>query len=60
MSSTQFPMGNRDYAAPEPEQSGDGKAVAMLDVLIDQLKGRGVVSEAEYAQRRQALLQSQR
>ncbi|MEV6514843.1 type VII secretion protein EccCa [Micromonospora chalcea] len=28
-------------ATPEPEQSGDGKAVAMLDVLIDQLKGRG-------------------
>jgi hypothetical protein len=27
---------------------------------LDQLKGRGVVSEAEYAQRRQALLQSQR
>ena len=28
-------------AAPEPEQPADGKAVAMLDVLIDQLKGRG-------------------
>ncbi|GGO04484.1 type VII secretion protein EccCa [Micromonospora parathelypteridis] len=27
--------------APEPEQPADGKAVAMLDVLIDQLKGRG-------------------
>ncbi len=27
--------------APEPEQQADGKAVAMLDVLIDQLKGRG-------------------
>ncbi|MEU8259220.1 type VII secretion protein EccCa [Micromonospora sp. NPDC048999] len=27
--------------APEPEQSADGKAVAMLDVLIDRLKGRG-------------------
>ncbi|MEV0425437.1 type VII secretion protein EccCa [Micromonospora sp. NPDC050495] len=26
---------------PEPEQSGDGKAVATLDVLIDRLKGRG-------------------
>ena len=26
---------------PEPEQPADGKAVAMLDVLIDQLKGRG-------------------
>ncbi|MEU7399624.1 type VII secretion protein EccCb, partial [Streptomyces albogriseolus] len=28
-------------AVPEPEQPADGKAVAMLDVLIDQLKGRG-------------------
>ncbi|MEU3452343.1 type VII secretion protein EccCa [Micromonospora sp. NPDC006766] len=27
--------------APEPEQAADGKAVAMLDVLIDRLKGRG-------------------
>ncbi|KAB1141345.1 type VII secretion protein EccCa [Micromonospora sp. DT46] len=27
--------------APEPEQPADGKAVAMLDVLIDRLKGRG-------------------
>ncbi|MFE9692590.1 type VII secretion protein EccCa [Micromonospora sp. NPDC005806] len=27
--------------APEPEQGGDGKAVAMLDVLIDRLQGRG-------------------
>ncbi|MFR9775857.1 type VII secretion protein EccCa [Micromonospora sp. MS34] len=27
--------------APEPEQTGDGKAVAMLDVLIDRLKGQG-------------------
>ncbi|MFC0029203.1 type VII secretion protein EccCa [Micromonospora chaiyaphumensis] len=27
--------------APEPEQTGDGKAVAMLDVLIDRLKERG-------------------
>ncbi|MFI5486778.1 type VII secretion protein EccCa [Micromonospora echinaurantiaca] len=26
---------------PEPEQPADGKAVAMLDVLIDRLKGRG-------------------
>ncbi|MEV4462680.1 type VII secretion protein EccCa [Micromonospora echinofusca] len=28
--------------APEPEQPADGKAVAMLDVLIDRLKGRGL------------------
>ncbi|MDZ5444321.1 type VII secretion protein EccCa [Micromonospora sp. 4G57] len=27
--------------APEPEQPTDGKAVAMLDVLIDRLKGQG-------------------
>ncbi|MFI7518899.1 type VII secretion protein EccCa [Micromonospora globbae] len=26
---------------PEPEEPADGKAVAMLDVLIDRLKGRG-------------------
>ncbi|MEV0153096.1 type VII secretion protein EccCa [Micromonospora sp. NPDC050686] len=28
-------------ATPEPEQPTDGKAVAMLDVLIDRIKGQG-------------------